>query len=262
MRLTKNLLRLIAALFLATAPVIFIGSTAQAATHVIRIGQIFRNGPYAVKVTGIKCGLASVGISNTSLRKWASGQFCRVTLIFENESNSPQMFPGYYLVKDARGLTYADDPIANIYGNPSGAFILQVNPRYGEGFNAYFDVPKHDSLKSFLFSYQYGFPASAVTLTSQTSPAESSCQADGATVNTAIAAYEANNPGRFPTMADLLSSAHGGPYLNRAPSNPHFYRFSIAARGVLEIATVKALGPPIVYNAPVLYVGSPSCSHV
>jgi len=76
--------------------------------------------------------------------------------------------------------------------------------------------------------------ATLVSNVSQTSQARAACQADGATVATAMAAYEAENPGKFPTMADLISSAHGGPYLQSAPNNPAYYRFSIAPHGVLK----------------------------
>ena len=100
---------------------------------------------------------------------------------------------------------------------------------------------------------------SSVSLTSQ---ARASCQADGATVATAMAAYEAENPGKFPTMADLISSSHGGPYIENAPFNPPYYWFSIASHGVLMIATVKSLGPPIVYRTPVHYKGPSACTKV
>ena len=101
-----------------------------------------------------------------------------------------------------------------------------------------------------------------VSNVSQTSQARAACQADGATVATAMAAYEAENPGKFPTMADLISSAHGGPYLQSAPNNPAYYKFSIAPHGVLRIATVKSLGPPIVYSTPVPYKGPSACAEV
>jgi hypothetical protein len=97
---------------------------------------------------------------------------------------------------------------------------------------------------------------------SQTSQARASCEADGATVATTMAAYEVENPGRFPTMADLISSTHGGPYLENAPFNPAYYKFSIVSHGVLMIATVKSLGPPIVDRTPVPYKGPSACIQI
>jgi hypothetical protein len=101
-----------------------------------------------------------------------------------------------------------------------------------------------------------------VSHASKTSRARAACQADGATVSTAIAAYKAENPGKFPTMADLISSAHHGPYLQSAPKNPDYYKFSIASHGVLKIATVNSLGPPILYRTAVPFEGPSSCAKV
>lgn len=101
-----------------------------------------------------------------------------------------------------------------------------------------------------------------VSHSSQTSQARSACQADGATVATAMAAFEDVNHGKFPTMSDLTSSTHGGPYLQSAPSNPAYYRFTIVAGGFLKVASVKSLGPPITYNTPVRYVGPSSCANI
>jgi general secretion pathway protein G len=55
--------------------------------------------------------------------------------------------------------------------------------------------------------------------------AVSACQADGATINTAMAAYNANN-GAYPlTSSALTSSASGGPYLQSWPANYTHYTF-------------------------------------
>ena len=85
-------------------------------------------------------------------------------------------------------------------------------------------------------------------------------QADGATVSTAMAAYEAENPGRRPTEAGLQSSARGGPYLQSWPYNPAYYRYSINSRGVLELAIVKSSGSPVTLSAPTPYRGPQNCS--
>ena len=57
------------------------------------------------------------------------------------------------------------------------------------------------------------------------SSAKSACAADAKTVETAIAAYEANGNGTTPTSTNLTSSAtSGGPYLRSWPSNSaHYY---------------------------------------
>jgi hypothetical protein len=76
-----------------------------------------------------------------------------------------------------------------------------------------------------------------------------------------MSAYVATNPGKVPTMAALVSSARGGPYIQNAPYNPAYYKFSIS-HGVLKLAAVKSLGPPIVYAAPVTYRGPQSCATI
>jgi prepilin-type N-terminal cleavage/methylation domain-containing protein len=61
------------------------------------------------------------------------------------------------------------------------------------------------------------------------SSAKSACAADAKTVETAIAAYEANGNGTSPTSAALTSTAtSGGPYLRSWPSNPSHYFIGIS----------------------------------
>ena len=104
--------------------------------------------------------------------------------------------------------------------------------------------------------------ATLVSHSVQTARAQAACQADGATVSTAMAAYEAQNPGRQPTAADLESSARGGPYLQGWPNNPAYYRYLINAQGVLELSIMKIVGPPFVYTKVTLYKGPQDCAGV
>jgi hypothetical protein len=96
---------------------------------------------------------------------------------------------------------------------------------------------------------------------SSASGAREVCQADGAIMSTAMAAFVAQNPHVVPTMAGLLSHARGGPYLKSAPFNPAIYRFTIA-RGVLKLSGVQSIGPPTGYTLPLTYVGPSSCKVV
>jgi prepilin-type N-terminal cleavage/methylation domain-containing protein len=61
------------------------------------------------------------------------------------------------------------------------------------------------------------------------------CQADGTTVNTAIAAFNAGGYGTPATQALLLGTTDGGPYVQSWPSNGTHYAFSVVA-GALDIA--------------------------
>ena len=60
------------------------------------------------------------------------------------------------------------------------------------------------------------------------------CQADGATVSTAVSAFNAQNPGTTVSQTLLLGNTNGGPYLQSWPSNGIHYNFGIVG-GVLAI---------------------------
>jgi hypothetical protein len=53
------------------------------------------------------------------------------------------------------------------------------------------------------------------------------CEADGATVATALSAFKAENPGLIPTESDLVSDGLGGPYLQSWPYDPQYYSYSL-----------------------------------
>ena len=55
-----------------------------------------------------------------------------------------------------------------------------------------------------------------------------SCQADGATVSTAMAAFSAQNPSVTPSSTLLTGTTDGGPYVQSWPSNIPHYAFAIA----------------------------------
>jgi prepilin-type N-terminal cleavage/methylation domain-containing protein len=59
--------------------------------------------------------------------------------------------------------------------------------------------------------------------------AQSACSSDAKTIETAIAAYEANGNTAAPTSTILLSTANGGPYLKSWPSNSTHYTIGIGA---------------------------------
>jgi len=65
--------------------------------------------------------------------------------------------------------------------------------------------------------------------------AVSACKADAATINTAIAAFNADNPGVTVTSALLTGSTDSGPFIQTWPSNAPHYAYSITG-GVLQIA--------------------------
>ncbi len=90
--------------------------------------------------------------------------------------------------------------------------------------------------------------------------AVAACQADGATVSTAISAFNAQNPGTTVTETLLTGSTDGGPYIQSWPSNLPHYIFTINA-GVLQVATLPA-GNVTSGSTFANYTGPSSCSAV
>jgi general secretion pathway protein G len=95
--------------------------------------------------------------------------------------------------------------------------------------------------------------------------AVAACQADGATVSTALSAFSAQNPGITATEGLLTSTDDGGPYIQSWPSNlPHYY-FTIpttgASAGTLQVATTPA-GAVTSSSTASAYTGPSSCSAV
>ena len=85
--------------------------------------------------------------------------------------------------------------------------------------------------------------------------AVAACQADGATVSTAIATFNAQNNGTDATAALLTTTPSATqPYIQSWPNNAPHYAFTIAS-GVLDVA-VPATGTPVAYTGPT------SCSAV
>ena len=88
--------------------------------------------------------------------------------------------------------------------------------------------------------------------------AQAACEADGATVSTALSAYNNQNPG-VPATTNALTSGtteNGmNPYIQSWPSNDPHYAFSLASDGTLQIAvpTGGQVNP---------YTGVSSCSNV
>lgn len=91
------------------------------------------------------------------------------------------------------------------------------------------------------------------------------CKADGATVSTALAAFNTDNPGMLTTatQADLLPTppvadkVQGGPFLQTWPSSSHYaYAYS---GGNLTVALAGTGG---VLAAPVPYSGADTCSTI
>ncbi|HVB50424.1 MAG TPA: prepilin-type N-terminal cleavage/methylation domain-containing protein [Acidimicrobiales bacterium] len=102
--------------------------------------------------------------------------------------------------------------------------------------------------------------------------AKAACQADGATVSTAISAFKAQNSTVTVTQAALTATALGGPYLQSWPSNAPHYGFAIgdgvstdyggAAAGVLVVNPTTATTYTATTTGWIPYAGPTSCASV
>lgn len=97
------------------------------------------------------------------------------------------------------------------------------------------------------------------------------CQADGTTIETAMAAFSANNPGVLitggPTGNLVVAGSTGGPYIQSWPSNPTHYAFSIAPGTTNPFVQSTLQITPTVGGVPgsgttIPYTGVSSCSTV
>jgi prepilin-type N-terminal cleavage/methylation domain-containing protein len=83
--------------------------------------------------------------------------------------------------------------------------------------------------------------------------AVAACQADGATVSTAIAALEAQYPGTTWTSGsgtNLATTANGGPYLQSWPNNSSHYTFAGTGTATSSLTVQPAGGPSVTYAGP------------
>ena len=83
--------------------------------------------------------------------------------------------------------------------------------------------------------------------------AVAACQADGATVSTAIASLEAQFPNTNWTSgagSNLVSGAPGGPYLQSWPNNSSHYAFGGSGTSPSTLTITPAGGSAITYNGP------------
>jgi general secretion pathway protein G len=87
--------------------------------------------------------------------------------------------------------------------------------------------------------------------------AVAACSADGATVESAIAALETQYPGTTWSSTVLTSTANGGPYIQSWPNNSAHYTFSGSGSTTSGLTLT-----PAATGTPVTYVGPSSCNAV
>ena len=83
--------------------------------------------------------------------------------------------------------------------------------------------------------------------------AVAACQADGATVTTAIAALEAQYPGTAWTSgaaSTLTTTANGGPYIQSWPNNTAHYTFGGSGSTTAGLTVTPTGGSALTYAGP------------
>jgi hypothetical protein len=110
--------------------------------------------------------------------------------------------------------------------------------------------------------YAFGGKSSTNTTTTTGPPALAkayrACVADGSTIETAIAAFKAENPDQKPSESTLVSGGQGGPYLQSWTYNPEFYSFTLA-NGVLYLRAGTSGFLTELPSVRIRFIGSSSC---
>jgi general secretion pathway protein G len=78
--------------------------------------------------------------------------------------------------------------------------------------------------------------------------AVAACQADAKTVATAVAAFQADNPGVTPTSALLTGTADSGPFLQSWPSNSSYYTITLDGTAAGNVMVQPKGGTAVAYN--------------
>lgn len=112
------------------------------------LGKPTTDGKFQFTVTGMKCGVASVGPAEFGQK--AQGQFCLVDVQVKNVAKTAEIFnDSSQKAYDAAGTEFSVDSGAAIYANKDySTFLEQINPGNTVRGKLVFDVPKGAKLAS------------------------------------------------------------------------------------------------------------------
>jgi hypothetical protein len=107
-----------------------------------------KDGKFQFTVTGMKCGVKSVGPEGFGQR--AQGEFCLIDVQIKNIADSAEVFnDSSQQATDAKGAVYSVDSGAAVYANgDSSTFLEEINPGNTVKGKLVFDVPKATKLTS------------------------------------------------------------------------------------------------------------------
>ena len=116
-----------------------------------RINRVAKDGDFAFTVTGMQCGVTSLGSDGFSEQAPAGTQWCLVTMTVANDKTSSQtFFASNQKATDSQGRQLDADTGALIYlPNNSSAVFAQINPGVSITAVVPFQISTTDSIVSF-----------------------------------------------------------------------------------------------------------------
>jgi hypothetical protein len=118
------------------------GSTSEEATNeMLGIGDAAVDGDFSFTVSGVECGIPSVGTDVFGVE--AQGQFCLVSVSIENiGSEAKTMFADSQKLFDSEGREFSADTSAMIYlEDGADSWLSEINPGNTLAGQLLFDVP-------------------------------------------------------------------------------------------------------------------------
>jgi hypothetical protein len=101
-----------------------------------------RDGKFEFTVTGITCGVATVG-DNPYLQKTAQGQYCILAVNVKNIGDKAQTLFSANQKVLVDGKEYSADDAATLYAAPNGqGWLSEINPDNSVNGKIVFDLPK------------------------------------------------------------------------------------------------------------------------
>lgn len=110
------------------------------------VGTAAVDGKFSFTVTGVKCGIKSVG--SDLLGAEAQGQFCKISMTIENVGDEPQtMFADSQKAFDTEGREFSPDTTSMIYmEDGSDVWLKEINPGNTLKGDLLFDIPADATL--------------------------------------------------------------------------------------------------------------------
>ena len=107
-----------------------------------KIGSAVRDGKFEFVVSGIKCGIPTIG--SGFLAATAQGEYCRIPVTVTNIGDEPQtMFDSNQYLFDSKGRKFSPSSDAwTADEEGSKLFLEEINPGNSVKGNLYYDVAK------------------------------------------------------------------------------------------------------------------------